>query len=71
VLSNVNAARRRNVPWRVEPEALGFKIPQRIRVKDVTFGKAQELDAGALSDGSLNADLEGYEYRLFEIRPVR
>lgn len=40
-------------------------------MKDVTFGKAQELDAGALSDGSLNADLEGYEYHLFEIRPVR
>ena len=71
VLSNANAARLRSLPWRVDPDALGFQVPARISLKDVASGKTSVLDAAAVKDGSLTADLDSYEYRLFEIRPAR
>jgi len=70
VLSNANPEKRKNVSWRVNSPALGFAAPVKVSIKDVTSGKSQVVAEGALKDGSLVVDLDGYEYRLFEIRPA-
>ncbi|HZT28912.1 MAG TPA: DUF6259 domain-containing protein [Bryobacteraceae bacterium] len=68
VVSNTSKEPRKNVVWRVKPEALGFRA-DRVSVKDATTGTAQSLPASALSDGSLMTALAGYEYRIFEVNP--
>ena len=71
VVSNTSSTARKNVVWRVDPKALGFSSqPARIGVKDTSTGKSETLPFQALTDGSLVTGLGGYEYRVFELRPV-
>ena len=71
VVSNTSSTARKNVVWRVDPKALGFSSqPARIGVKDTSTGKSETLPFQALTDGSLVTGLGGYEYRIFELRPV-
>ncbi len=71
VLSNTSSARRKNVVWRVAPKALGLGGARRLQIRDATTGGVQEVAPEALTDGTLVVpELGGYEYRLFEIRPV-
>ncbi len=70
VISNTGGEPRKGVVWTVKPEDLGFVSPSsRIIVKDTKTGRAQTLASSGLQDGSLETELEGYEYRLFEVRP--
>jgi hypothetical protein len=68
VVSNTSREPRKNVVWTVQPETLGFHV-DRLLVKDTTSGAARVLPASALTDGSLETSLGGYEYRIFEISP--
>jgi hypothetical protein len=70
VLSNTSPEKRPNIVWRVRPEALGAAAA-RLAIKDVKTGQVVEAPAAALTDGTLVTALEGYEYRLFEVRAVR
>lgn len=67
VISNTSGERRRNVVWRVRPEALGMAPAARVQVKDTSSGQNRAIEWNGLEDGALVTDLEGYEYRLFEI----
>lgn len=71
VISNVTADKRKNVVWRVQPEALAFGPLSRVEVKDVKTGQMRALTAAELTDGTLETDLDPYEYRLYELRPLR
>lgn len=70
VLSNASPEKRRNVVWRVRPAELSLQAA-RLAIKDVKTGASRDLPAAALTDGSLLTELDGYEYRLFEISPAR
>ena len=71
VISNTGPEPRKRVIWTVRPENLGFvSATKRYAVKDTKTGAAQTLPLSGLQDGSLETQLEGYEYRLFEIRPA-
>ena len=69
VISNTAGERRKNVVWRVTPADLGFSPAGRVEVRDAARGQSSTLPWQALEDGSLVAELDAYEYRLFEIRP--
>jgi len=71
VLANTEAGKRKNVVWRVKPEALGLAQSTRAAVKDTASGQVQTVPWSALSDGSLVTELSGYEYRIFEVSAVR
>ena len=71
VVSNASPESRRNVVWRVSPAELGLDSARRLAIKDVKTGASREVPAEALTDGSLLTELDGYEYRLFEITPVK
>ncbi len=71
VISNTSAERRKNVVWRVEPETLGLGKSARLTVKDAKTGQTQQVAAAALADGSLVTELDGYEYRLYEISAAK
>jgi hypothetical protein len=68
VVSNSGKEPRKNVVWTVKPETLGFQADH-IALKDTTSGAVQNLSVSALTDGSLETALCGYEYRIFEIQP--
>ena len=68
VISNTSANPRRNIVWRVKPDLLGLQST-RVGVKDSVTGEEQTIDAARLADGWPVAELIGYEYRIFEIRP--
>jgi hypothetical protein len=40
-----------------------------LAVTDTVTGKAVTVDTSALTDGSLVMQLDGYEYRILEVRP--
>ena len=67
----IAACHRKKVAWSVSPELLGFGAPVRVTVKDTKSGNIQTLIRPELADGALATDFDAYEYRLFEIRPVR
>jgi hypothetical protein len=69
VISNASPERRRNVVWRVHPAELGLQAA-RLAIRDVKTGATRQVPAAALTDGSLLTELDGYEYRLFEISPA-
>ena len=69
VVQNTGGERRKNVMWRVRPESLGFGRGTMVKVKDNTSGQSVTVPWSALEDGSMNTELDGYEYRLFEIHP--
>jgi len=68
VISNTFKEPRKNVIFRIDPGVLGMSAA-RYEVKDTTAGKAQLLSAGGLSDGTLTTQLNGYEYKIFEVSP--
>lgn len=68
VISNTSRERRQNIVWTVRPDALPFQAG-RLAVKDTVTGMEKTMDAAGLTDGSLLTDLNGYEYRIFEVRP--
>ena len=68
VISNTSRERRKNIVWAVRPDALPFKTG-RVAVKDTVTGMEKTMDAAGLTDGSLQTELNGYEYRVFEMRP--
>jgi len=71
VISNTSGEPRKNVIWTVQPADLGFgSSPGSVTVKDTKSGKVQTLPLSGLQDGSLSTELGGYEYRIFEVRPV-
>jgi len=70
VVSNTSPEPRRRVLWRVKPRTLGFPPAARVTVKDAATGAVKTLAPAALEDGTLETALDGYEYRLFEIRPA-
>jgi len=67
VLSNTNPDKRKNVVWRVRPEVLALARDNGFRLRDVTSGGVRRITSADLTDGSLTVDLDGYEYRLFEV----
>ena len=69
VVSNTSGERRKNIMWRVRPESLGFGRSTTVTVKDTASGQSVAVPWSALEDGSMSAELDGYEYRLFEIHP--
>jgi hypothetical protein len=71
VISNTRPEKRKNVVWRVQPEELGFAPGGQLSLKDVKTGQTQHITPAALADGSMVIELDGYEYRLFELNPVR
>lgn len=71
VVSNTSSAPRRNVAWRVKPEMLGFARNVTVTLKDTASGQSINVPWSALDDGSLNTELKGYEYRLFEVSTGR
>jgi hypothetical protein len=73
IVSNARPEPRKNVLWRVKAEDLGMPPAAKLTVKDVKTGQTQQVAPAALADGSFMTDLDGYEYRLFEIgsRPGR
>ncbi len=71
VLSNPEAGRRKNVIWRVSPERLGYAPSAEVNIRDTASGRVSRVPWQALEDGSLATELEGFEYKLFEVRPVR
>jgi hypothetical protein len=68
VVSNTSREPRKNVVWTVKPETLGFRA-ERVSVKDTVLSTVRSFPAAALTDGSLQTALAGYEYRIFEVRP--
>ena len=71
VVSNTSPEKRKNVVWRVKAKDLGFEPTPKLTVKDVRTGQTRQVATAALSDGSFLTELDGYEYRLFEISPAR
>ncbi|HSB13996.1 MAG TPA: DUF6259 domain-containing protein [Bryobacteraceae bacterium] len=71
IVSNARPEKRKNVVWRVEAEDLGMSPAAKLTVKDVKTGQTQQVAPAALSDGSFMTELDGYEYRLFEIAPAK
>ncbi len=71
VVSNTSRERRKNIVWRVKPETLGLSRSATVEVKDTTSGQSAAVPWSAFEDGSMSTELNGYEYRLFEIYPVR
>jgi hypothetical protein len=71
VVSNTSGEHRKNVMWRVRPESLGFGRSATVTVKDTASGRSVAEPWSALEDGSMSTELDGYEYRLFEIHPSR
>lgn len=70
VISNTDRESRKHVVWTVKPDRLEFtSLTSRITVKDVRSGMIRTIPLTGLTDGSLETELKGYEYRLFEIRP--
>ncbi len=69
VVSNTSGDRRKNIMWRVRPQSLGFGRSIAVTVKDGASGQSVAVPWSALEDGSMSTELDGYEYRLFEIRP--
>jgi hypothetical protein len=72
ILSNTSNQTRKKVVWRVRPEKFEFAgLPRDLLVKD-TFAKMQkQCPLSAMTDGSLEAELGPYQYRIFEITPLR
>ena len=68
VVSNTSPEPRKNIVVRVQPDALSFRSTQ-LAVTDTVSGKTSTVDAQALTDGSLVTQLDGYEYRILEVRP--
>ncbi|MGO9239577.1 MAG: DUF6259 domain-containing protein [Bryobacteraceae bacterium] len=68
VVSNTSPEPRQNIVVRVQRDALAFHSA-RLSVTDTRTRKAVSVDAKALADGSLVTQLEGYEYRILELRP--
>jgi len=69
VISNTSREPRKRAIWTVRPEDLGFvSATKRFTVKDTKTSTVQTLPFSGLQDGSLETQLEGYEYRLFEVR---
>ncbi len=71
VVSNTTPGKRKNVVWRVKTEDLGLGQAAQLSVKDVKTGETRKVEPTAVSDGSLVTELNGYEYRLFEITAVK
>jgi hypothetical protein len=71
IVSNARPERRKNIVWRVKAEDLGMPPAAKLTVKDVKTGQTQQVAPAALADGSFMTELDGYEYRLFEIAPAR
>lgn len=71
VISNTSQEKRSGVSWRVDASKLGFGTPARVTLKDTRSGETRTLPVGALSDGSLAIDLDGWEYGIFEIRAAK
>ena len=71
MISNTSPERRKNITWRVTSERLGFGQSTTVTVRDTASGKSAAVPWRALEDGSMTTDLDGYEYRLFEIHPSR
>ncbi len=70
IISNTSRDTRKNVVWTVKPELLGFtSVPPHVLILDTTTRSEKRISSSALVDGSLETDLAGYEYRLFEVRP--
>jgi hypothetical protein len=59
------------VVWRVLPERLGYAPSAGVNIRDTTSGRTSRVPWQALEDGSLATELDGFEYNLFEVRPVR
>ncbi len=70
VISNTSGEPRKAVVWRVRPEMLGFPPSSNIQVRDTSSGPAGTFNWTALQDGSLVTALNGFEYRIFEVRPA-
>jgi hypothetical protein len=70
VVSNTSPERRKNVVWRANLADTGLGQPTRIALIDLKTGEKSEIAATALADGSQLTDMEGYEYRLFEVRAL-
>ncbi len=68
VISNTSREPRKNIVFTVKPELAGFPSG-RVSVKNAVTGQEQTIDAAGLADGSLRTELNGYEYRIFEVRP--
>jgi hypothetical protein len=68
VVSNTSPEPRKNIVLRVQPDALAFHSGH-LAVTDTVTGKAVTVDTSALTDGSLVMQLDGYEYRILEVRP--
>ncbi len=72
ILSNTTDQPRKNVVWRIAPEKLGIRsMPREILVKDTVSKTQHQQPVSALSDGSLETELGPYQYRIFEITPIR
>jgi len=71
VISNTSGERREGVVWMVKPDMSGFRAAAKIEVRDPHMGQVRQVSRRALADGSLKVDLNGYEYRLFELRSVQ
>jgi hypothetical protein len=67
VVSNTSREPRKNVVWRILPEALGFKAA-RVFLREGS-GAPRVVDTRALSDGSMTVDLGAWEYRVYEVTP--
>ena len=71
VVSNISPERRGTISWRVDLSKLGIGKPERAVVRDTATGTARTVPARALRNGGLTAELEGWEYRIFENRAAK
>jgi hypothetical protein len=71
IVSNARPEPRKNVVWRVRADDLGMPPAAKLTVKDVKTGQTQQVAPAALADGSFITELDGYEYRLFEIAAAK
>jgi hypothetical protein len=67
VLSNTSRAKRSGVSWRVDASRLGFGSPARVSLRDTRTNETRTVPLAALSDGSLQTELEGWTYAILEV----
>jgi hypothetical protein len=71
VLSNTSSQRRKNISWTMNPSTLGYPAStKQILLRNRSTGEEQLLDVSVLTDGSLQTELSGFEYQLYELKPV-
>jgi hypothetical protein len=68
VVSNTTSEPRKNIIFRVKAQMLDFTAPS-YEVKDTSTGNVQKVSAAGLADGTLTTQLNGYEYKVFEVSP--